>query len=161
MSQSTIKALAKIIAETASSTTIAPAPALRRCRAAWQRAFNASMAANGNRSEYTLTAESDAAQAYCNAMPVPSGFNGIHDFIACAAHGILIGAIPPEKSGQLLYAAQVAISTLPHGPKPPKAPSKKEPLPPGTSKNPPQVTTISPITRMESANPHSTLFTYR
>lgn len=70
MSQSTIKALTKVIAETASSTTIAPAPAfkrsnageaLRRCRAAWQRAFNASMAASGNRSGYTLTAKLDAA----------------------------------------------------------------------------------------------------
>lgn len=145
MSQSTVKELAKIIAETATSGAITPAPllkrssageALRRCRAAWQRAFNASMTANGNRSGYTLAAELDAARAYRNAMPVLSGFNGIHDFIACVAHGILIGAIPPEKSGQLLYAAQVAISTLPHIPKPANPRPAQDPLPPGGSKTP-------------------------
>jgi hypothetical protein len=38
----------------------------------------------------------------------------------CAAHGILIGAIDANKSGQLLYAAQVALGTLNRGSKPRK-----------------------------------------
>jgi hypothetical protein len=54
-------------------------------------------------------------------MPLPVGYEGVRDFIACAAHGILIGAIPPEKSGQLLYAAQVALNALQFAPKPPKS----------------------------------------
>jgi hypothetical protein len=38
----------------------------------------------------------------------------------CAAHGVLIGAIDANKSGQLLYAAQVALGTLHRGPRPRK-----------------------------------------
>lgn len=61
----------------------------------------------------TVTEARDkAAQQYRTAMPVPSGRKGIRDFIACVAHGVLIGAITPRESTALLYAAQVAQSTL-------------------------------------------------
>jgi hypothetical protein len=42
-------------------------------------------------------------------MPAPDSLDNIRDFIACTAHGILIGAIPAERSSQLLCAAQVAL----------------------------------------------------
>jgi hypothetical protein len=54
-------------------------------------------------------------------MPQLSGRESIRDFIACTAHGILIGAIPPQQSGQLLYAAQVALGSLQREPKPQKS----------------------------------------
>lgn len=41
---------------------------------------------------------------------------------ACVACGILIGALPAERTGQLLYAAQVALSALPRDPKPVRIP---------------------------------------
>jgi len=56
----------------------------------------------------------DASVAYRNAMPLLAGYEGARDFVACVAHGILIGAIPENKAGQLLYAAQVALATIPH-----------------------------------------------
>jgi hypothetical protein len=85
--------------------------AVRRCCAAWKRAFKAYTEENN------LQWPSDdfwgarlAGEAYRNAMPLLVGYRGARDFVACAAHGILIGAIPKEESGQVLYAAQVALS---------------------------------------------------
>lgn len=89
--------------------------ALKRCCAAWRRAYNAKMDLMDGDVNSTLDmhfASEPAAKAYCKAMPLLSGEEGIRDFIACTAHGVLIGAIKPEKSGQLIYAAQVALSTL-------------------------------------------------
>jgi len=88
-----------------------PAIAVRRCCAAWKRAFKAYVEENN------LEWPSDdfwgaklAGEAYRNAMPLLVGYRGVRDFVACAAHGILIGAIPKEESGSVLYAAQVAFS---------------------------------------------------
>lgn len=103
------------------ATTLAPGPtvssqnpkaALRRCCAAWKRSFNAYLDDPGvdeNRGEYS--AGLYAAKAYRNAMPVLIGLDGVRDFVACLAHGILIGAIEPEISGHLIYAAQIALRT--------------------------------------------------
>jgi len=52
----------------------------------------------------------DGSDSYCDAMPPLSGFDNIKDFIACTAHGILIGTIDRRKGTKLLYAAQVALS---------------------------------------------------
>jgi hypothetical protein len=59
----------------------------------------------------------EAGTAYRNAMPMLAGYEGIRDFIACAAHGILNDAIPLNKSTKLLYAAQVALNALHFEPK--------------------------------------------
>lgn len=101
-----------------------PKAALRRCCAAWQRAFKAYMdnESDGDSMDKVFAAQ-DAGAAYRNAMPMLAGYEGVRDFIVCAAHGILIGAIPPDKSGQLLYAAQVALAAVHCEPKPPKTPS--------------------------------------
>ena len=115
----------------APSPSIGPAPApstpkaaLRRCRAAWPRAFKAYMdnESDGDDMDKVFAAQ-DAGAAYRNAMPMLAGYEGVRDFIVCAAHGILIGAIPPDKSGQLLYAAQVTLAAVHCEPKPPKTPS--------------------------------------
>jgi hypothetical protein len=104
------------------STTLSPGPArypartpaaLRRCCAAWKRAYDAYFLSDeNNRDSETdrMFAAQKAGVAYRNAMPLLVGYEGVRDFIACAAHGILIGAIPREESGQVLYAAQVALS---------------------------------------------------
>jgi hypothetical protein len=91
--------------DTASAKT-----ASRRCCASWQRAFKAYMDDSDGDFIDKGHALEDAAHAFCNVMPVLAGYEGIRDFIACAAHGIAIGAISPEKGGQLLYAAQVALN---------------------------------------------------
>ena len=89
-----------------------PAPArenlcVARCCNAWERAYQAT-AADG-KSDYFCRI--DASVAYRNSMPSLSGFDSARDFVACVAHGLLIGAIPAEQASKLLYAAQVALST--------------------------------------------------
>lgn len=96
-------------------------PALRRCCAAYRRAFNAHMEGTDGGFWAKNRAAGEAKLAYRNAMPLLASYEGIRDFIACTAHGILVEAIPPEQSGHLLYAAQVALATLQREPKPRKS----------------------------------------
>jgi hypothetical protein len=121
-----------------SSTTLSPGPgrkptsaktALRRCCAAWQRSYDAYLASikrpdDGDRTLATI----GAGESYRNAMPLLTGYEGIRDFIACTAHGILIGAIPAEISGRLIYAAQIALNSLPHDPELKQLKQLKKPL---------------------------------
>jgi len=86
---------AAILAPTCATepTPSSPNAALRRCRIAWQRAFKAYMDRSKGGSFDEIFAAREAGDAYCKAMPMLTGIEGIRDFIACAAHGILIGAI--------------------------------------------------------------------
>jgi hypothetical protein len=52
-----------------------------------------------------------AAKAFRAAMPSLSGSDNIRNFIACVAHGMLLGAIEGPDGARLLYAAQVAHTT--------------------------------------------------
>jgi hypothetical protein len=94
--------------------------AVAHCREAWQEAFTSYMSVNYAR-EGSLAesfAAREAAAAYRAAMPPLRDYDDITDFIACVAHGILIDAVPQERAGQLLYAAQVALSALARNPHP-------------------------------------------
>jgi hypothetical protein len=128
------RALIQAISVVTSPTSLDPGPgfgpdpsspkaAIRRCRAAWHRAFNAYMDQSKGDDYDKIFAAREAGEAYCKAMPILAGHEGISDFIACAAYGILIGAIRAETSGQLLYAAQVAAGVAMRGHKPPKPPA--------------------------------------
>ena len=101
--------------------------AIKRCCAAWQRSFDAYIEAS--RSKDTIYAAHQAGPAYCKAMPPLAGYENIRDFLACAAHGILIEAISEKRANQLLYAAQVALASLHFEPKPPKKACPPTPLP--------------------------------
>ena len=57
-----------------------------------------------------IFAASEADKAYCRAMPVLAGYDGVRNFTACVAHGILIGTIKESDSTKLLYAAQIALA---------------------------------------------------
>jgi hypothetical protein len=70
----------------------------------------------------------NAIQAYRNAMPDLAGYENVRDFIACTAHGMVIGAIDAIEGAKFLYAAQVALGALRHEPKDQKRPAC--PLPP-------------------------------
>jgi len=94
--------------------------AIKRCCAAWQRAYEAKVAQGQGSSSQKIVAAFLAGPAFRKAMPPLAGYDNIRDFIACTAYGILIEAIPEKRANQLLYAAQVALSTLHHGPKPQK-----------------------------------------
>lgn len=112
-----------------------PRPAIRRCCNAWQRAFDADMAKRKPDICAEIFARGPACAAYCNAMPMLSGFDGIRDFIACVAHGVLIEAIPEKRAGHLLYAAQVALATLQREPKPPASGPQWPAAPPPPCQN--------------------------
>lgn len=51
-------------------------------------------------------------------MPILSGYPNICNFIACTAHGMIIGPIPKTKGIKLLYAALVAYATVRRRPAP-------------------------------------------
>ncbi|HEY1904212.1 MAG TPA: hypothetical protein VGG56_17410 [Terracidiphilus sp.] len=82
--------------------------AVARCAAAWDKAYRATSA----KSKYRYDAEAAATKAYRQAMPPLTGYDDICDFIACAAYGMLVGAIKEENSSKFLYAAQVALGAL-------------------------------------------------
>ena len=121
LSEKTALALIQAIKSGTSPTFLStlPAPpstraraAVKRCRAAWQRAFDAYMIKNKRETCANFSAAEKAREAYRNAMPLLVDYEGIRAFLACLSHGILIEAIPIEMSGQLAYAAQVALGTL-------------------------------------------------
>jgi len=86
---------------------------IKPCMSAYRRAYKACIE-NGSESETfeTLDAKQEASEAYCEAMPLLSTRENVADFIACAAHGILIDAIPEKKIAPILYAAQLALAAL-------------------------------------------------
>jgi hypothetical protein len=83
---------------------------LRTCRAAWKRSFDSYLSSTkgGNIDKHFAAREGDLA--YCKAIPILTGKDSVCDFIACIAHGILIGAVPSDRAGALLYAAQIVSS---------------------------------------------------
>jgi len=103
--------------------------AIRRCCAAWQRAFDAYLHKDKGHLANEFLAADHAGAAYRNAMPVLTGREGIRTFIACVAHGILIGAISEKRGGQLLYAAQVAMASIPRESKSPEKAVHRPPVP--------------------------------
>jgi len=78
------------------------------------------------------------ALAYCSVMPKLSGADSIRDFIACVAHGMAITLIDGAHGARLLYAAQVAQSSLrirKQHKKPRKSPLMQPPEAPATQAN--------------------------
>ncbi len=51
-----------------------------------------------------------AHKAFQKSLPPLTGGENIQNFIACVAHGMLIGAILSPDGARLLYAAQVAMA---------------------------------------------------
>jgi hypothetical protein len=84
-------------------------PAVALCTEVWQKVHAATL--ESTKSPYS--ADRCAAKAFRLAMPPLAGYHNICDFIACAGYGMLIGAIKESNASKLLYAAQVALSTVP------------------------------------------------
>ena len=84
-------------------------PAIALCTEVWQKIHAATL----EQTKSPYTADRCAGKAFRLAMPPLSGYRNICDFIACAGYGMLIGAIKEENGTKLLYAAQVALATVP------------------------------------------------
>jgi len=97
-------------------------PAVALCTEVWKKIHAATVQKTNN----PYTAERCAAKAFRLAMPPLSGYQNICDFIACAGYGMLLGAIKAENGTKLLYAAQVALATVPRES---KTQSRTEPRP--------------------------------
>ena len=54
----------------------------------------------------------DAGEAYCHAMPPLIGYENICNFIACVGYGMLTRVFMYATGTKLLYAAQVALTTV-------------------------------------------------
>ena len=78
-------------------------PAVNACIKAYQKAL---------KQPKTNCPEYEADKAYRMAMPSLGSRASIQGFIACTAHAVLIGIISGQEASRLLYAAQVALSTL-------------------------------------------------
>jgi hypothetical protein len=66
-----------------------------------------------------------AHKAFQKSLPPLTGVENIRNFIACVAHGMLVGAILSPDGARLLYAAQIAKSAA-HSPQRRQRPSRKE-----------------------------------
>src|SRR5438309_8755263 len=82
-------------------------PAVFRCNQAWNEAYRAAL----DQRKDDEDARDAADYAYSEAMPPLFGVRNIRNFIACAAHGSIVGILGSAESSRLLYAAQVAFST--------------------------------------------------
>ena len=116
MDESTAALLQKVVMQsnfdtnpsrcTDTSIPAAANPAIARCIQAYTDALQAYLRKNDN----SFIAERIAKAAFRSAMPPLLGADNIRDFIACVAHGMLIGVIENKGATKLLYAAQVAFA---------------------------------------------------
>ena len=88
-----------------------PGPALKnhaiaRCAEAFENAYRTYL--EEHESEYCATQK--GGEAYRALLPPLTSRENCRDFIACVAHGMLLGAISEKNAGKLLYAAQVALA---------------------------------------------------
>src|ERR1035437_2917276 len=83
-------------------------PAIARCMNGWACAYKVEKAETND--HYDAVRKGNLG--YRKAMPRLSGYENIREFSACVAHGMLIGAIDADDGTRLLYAAQVALSTV-------------------------------------------------
>jgi|CZKF01.1.fsa_nt_gi hypothetical protein len=91
-------------------------PAVACCMSASEHAYNAEFAKCEDEDDASEAAE----KAYRDAIPPLSGYENIRDFIACTANAMLVGAITDNQGTKLLYAAQVALTTVRRQPAAPK-----------------------------------------
>jgi hypothetical protein len=91
-------------------------PAIARCMSAWKLTYQKELAKGTS----SISSAHCANQAYRRALPPLSGQENIRDFIASVAYGLLIDAINDRTGPKLLYAAQIAYSTVRSQSAPPK-----------------------------------------
>ena len=92
--------------------------AVARCCMAWKEAIEADLAERGK------AYPRESRHVYRQALPPPTGYQNICDFIACVGHGLLLEAFDEKTASKLLYAAQIAMTALNH------APARNPDLPP-------------------------------
>ena len=75
-------------------------------------AFNVAYLAEREKGVCNYDATKIGANAYRRAMPRLTTYANIRDFIACVTHGMVCHVIPNADGTKLLYASQVALTSL-------------------------------------------------
>lgn len=83
-------------------------PAVAHCQDVWDRVYHLAL----KKKKGGAIALIDAGEAYCRAMPPLAGYENICNFIACVGYGMLTHAFIESTGTRLLYAAQVALTTI-------------------------------------------------
>jgi hypothetical protein len=83
-------------------------PAVAHCCEVWE----STRLKAENQGKIPVLARVAAHKAFQKSLPPLTGLENIRDFIACVAHGMLIGAILFRDGARLLYAAQVAHAAV-------------------------------------------------
>jgi hypothetical protein len=86
-------------------------PAVAHCCEVWESTRRQALNAGCN----MIIARVAAHKAFQKSLPPLTGLENIRNFIACVAHGMLVGAILSPDGARLLYAAQIAKSAA-HSP---------------------------------------------
>lgn len=81
-------------------------PAVAHCCEVWESTRCQSLKAGSS----VVIARVAGHKAYQKSLPPLIGLENIQNFIACVAHGMLVGAILSADGARLLYAAQIAKS---------------------------------------------------
>ncbi|MGD0293210.1 MAG: hypothetical protein ABSB30_05090 [Terracidiphilus sp.] len=103
-------------------------PAVARCLNAWERANKAERAKGKSKGEAHIAAD----DAFRDALPPLCGLENIRDFIACVTHAMIVHIFTDNTATKLLYAAQVALTTVRRQPAAPQTRRMATPLyPPG------------------------------
>jgi len=92
-------------------------PAVAHCQGVWQYVYGLEMKKKKGESAASYNAD----RAYLRALPPLFGYQNACDFIACVSYGMLTNIIRGDNATKLLYAAQVALSSVG------KPPAKQEP----------------------------------
>jgi hypothetical protein len=85
--------------------------AIARCRTAYTSTYQ--QCKDNRLSEYET--EKRAGEQFKLAMPSLGTRDNIRAFVACVAHGVLINVMDGTEAARMLFAAQVALSTLKTG----------------------------------------------
>ena len=83
-------------------------PAVAHCCEVWERVHAGAL----KKKKGGAVALYDANQAFQHAIPPLIGYENICDFIACVGYGMLSNKLLEASGTRLLYAAQVALSTV-------------------------------------------------
>jgi hypothetical protein len=75
-------------------------------------AFNAAYLAEREKGATNYDSTKIGASAYRRAMPRLTTYANIRDFIACVTHGMVCQVISNADGTKLLYASQVALTSL-------------------------------------------------
>jgi hypothetical protein len=111
-------------------------PAVAHCCEVWESTRRQALNAGCN----MVIARVAAHKAFQKSLPPLTGLENIRNFIACVAHGMLVGAILSPDGARLLYAAQIVKSAA-------NSPARQRETVEDRDDNSPKETPSSPLCR--------------